>query len=151
MRLQSCGEGEVGRRGFDADLRGSGTGGTAWACGPNCRPELFGARSGTDGRHSATAWGRVQPVRADRWRLTRRSRRCLRRLRPSGRTRVAVEQPTDSFVDDDVAFAGWIVTVDQLVPESLVRSLGMVVVDVFAQDALEVGLAEHDDPVEALS
>ena len=63
---------------------------------------------------------------------------------------VAVEQSAESFGDDHLAVACRWRAVDQLVPESLVWPLRMVVNDVFPKGALELGLPEEDDSIEAL-
>jgi hypothetical protein len=54
---------------------------------------------------------------------------------------VAVQQATESLVNDDTTVGAGALAVDELVAETLVRTLGVIVGRVFAKDALEVRLA----------
>jgi hypothetical protein len=74
-------------------------------------------------------------------------------IAPSSRPSVAVVESAEDGLDDDSALLGRLDAPLQrgVVRERLMRARGVVVVEVFGEDPDQVGLAEHDDVVEALS
>ena len=92
----------------------------------------------------------AEPVQTDRSALLKLG--CSPSTRPSGRgALVAAQEPAEALVRDDVAAAGRGVAVDELVAESLVGPLSVIVGNVLAKHALEVALSEQNGALEALA